>query len=122
MGYIKGTPYPVVSHPKGYLHSESDSVDQLKSNMLSILCTKPGERVFEPAFGLALKVDPNVPLSFRVQQARKTIARALQRWEPRVQIADIKIDVHDNTIVGYNVIFISPVDLKTKESLYVTIL
>lgn len=123
MGYIKGTPYPVVNHPKGYLHSESDEVDQLKSNMLSILLTKPGERVCEPFFGTPIpKPDLATPLSMRIQQTRQAIAKSLQRWEPRIQVSDIKVDVHDNSIVGYNVIFISPLDLNKKESLYVTLL
>lgn len=122
MGSIKGTPYPVVSHSKGFLHSESEEIDQLKSNMLSILLTKPGERVCEPSFGLALNNDPKTPLSLRIQHARKSIARVLQRLEPRAQVSDVKVDVHDNVIVGYEVIFINPLDLKTKESLYVTIL
>lgn len=122
MGYIKGTPYPVVSHPKGFLHSESEEIDQLKSNMLSILLTKPGERVFEHNFGTLLKLEPTAPLYARVQHIRQTIAHSLQRWEPRVQVSEVKVDTHDNAIVGYNVIFINPFDLKTKENLYVTLL
>jgi len=122
MGYIKGTPYPVVSHPKGFLHSESDEIDQLKSNMLSILLTKPGERVFEPNFGTLLRLEPTAPLHARVQHVRQTTARSLKRWEPRVQVSDVKVDTHDNVIVGYSVIFINPLDLKTMESLYVTLL
>ena len=122
MGHIKGTPYPVVNHPNGYLHSESEEIDQIKSNMLSILLTKPGERIFEHTFGTLINLDPKTPLQARIQHVRQAVARSLQNWEPRVQVSNVRVDAHDNAIVGYDVIFINPLDLKTKENLYVTLL
>lgn len=123
MGLIKGTPYPVINHPKGYLHSDSDEIDQIKSNMLSVLLTKPGERLFEPAFGLSLdKIDKRQPLPLRIQQTRRAIALALKRWEPRVQVTDVVIDTHEDSIIGYTVTFINPLYLQKRESMSVSIL
>ena len=118
MGLIKGTPYPVVNHPKGYLHSESDEVDQIKSSIASIVMTKPGERVFEPQFGCALhKINARQPLPVRVQQTRKMVASALKKWEPRIQVTDIRLETHDDEVISMKILFINPLDVYKSESM-----
>jgi phage baseplate assembly protein W len=123
MGLIRGAPYPIVKHSKGYLHSKSDELDQVKSNMLSIILTKPGERVFEPMFGTSLdKINPRTPLPAKIQQTRRMVASSLARWEPRVQVTEVKIEAHDDTIIGFEIFFVNPLNLQKIESMSIQIL
>jgi len=49
-----GAPYPISRHPLGMLRSQK-GVNQVKSDLLVLLLTEPGERVMLPAFGTPLK-------------------------------------------------------------------
>jgi len=86
-----GAPYPIIKHPRGLLRTQS-GIDQVKSDMLSLLLTTPGERVMLPEFGTPLKelmFDPNDPTT--VDKAREMIIKSLDMWEPRVTIDQIDI-------------------------------
>ena len=51
---FKGMPYPIVPDARGLLHTQS-GIDQIKADMLSLLLTNPGERVFLPTYGTPLR-------------------------------------------------------------------
>jgi len=90
---FKGCPYPIVSHPLGLLHTQW-GVDQIKSDLLVLLLTTPGERVMLPNFGTPLKklfFEPNDVII--VNEARQMIADAIQAWEPRVAISGIDVSI-----------------------------
>ncbi len=86
-----GAPYPITKHPRGLLRTQS-GIDQVKSDMLLLLLTTPGERVMLPEFGTPLKelmFDPNDPTT--VDRAREMIIKSLDMWEPRITIDQIEI-------------------------------
>ena len=86
-----GAPYPIIKHPRGLLRTQ-DGIDQVKSDMLSLLMTTPGERVMLPEFGTPLKelmFDPND--STVIDRAKEMIAKSISLWEPRVTIDQIEI-------------------------------
>lgn len=86
-----GAPYPIIKHPRGFLRTQ-DGIDQIKSDMLSLLLTTPGERVMLPNFGTPLKevmFDPNDPVT--VDRVREMIIKSINLWEPRVTIEQIQI-------------------------------
>lgn len=86
-----GAPYPIIKHPRGLLRTQS-GIDQVKSDMLLLLLTTPGERVMLPEFGTPLKelmFDPNDPTT--VDRAREMIIKSLDMWEPRITIDQIEI-------------------------------
>jgi phage baseplate assembly protein W len=86
-----GFPYPVVSNPRGLLATQG-GVDQIKSDLLCLLLTNPGERVMIPDFGTPLReliFEPNDDVL--VNKAREVIITAIKTWEPRVTIDQIEI-------------------------------
>lgn len=86
-----GAPYPITKHPRGLLRTQS-GIDTVKSDMLSLLLTTPGERVMLPEFGTPLKelmFDPND--SMVIDRAKEMIAKSISLWEPRVTIDQIEI-------------------------------
>jgi uncharacterized protein len=86
-----GCPYPLVKHPRGFFHTQS-GINQIKSDLLALLLTEPGERVMLPEFGTALKKfifeqnDSSV-----LEQIRNEITRAISIWEPRIAVQNIEV-------------------------------
>jgi phage baseplate assembly protein W len=95
---FKGCPYPIEKHPLGLLHVQS-GVDQIKSDMLALLLTNPGERIMLPLFGTPLK-----KLFFEqndmviVEEARQMIINSIQAWEPRVAISAVDVSIGTNNL------------------------
>lgn len=86
-----GIPYPVMKQPKGYFYSQSGT-DQIKADLLCLLLTNPGERVFLPSFGTPLErllFDPSDITLY--ERARNMIINSIKTWEPRIKIEDIII-------------------------------
>lgn len=91
MAKFEGIQYPVTSHARGYFHVQS-GVEQIKSDMLVLLLTNQGERVFLPDYGANLRkylFEPNDEILR--QEVRQAILRALELWEPRVVIEQVEI-------------------------------
>lgn len=86
-----GSPYPIRKHPRGLLHTQS-GLEQVKSDLLTLLLTSPGERVMLPAYGTNLDqfmFEPND--SVDLSAVREEISRAISTWEPRVAIHNIEV-------------------------------
>ena len=101
-----GTPYPITNTPKGLLPTQG-GVNQIKSDLLCLLLTNPGERVMLPAFGTPLRdliFDPND--STLVEKAREMIINSIKLWEPRITTEQIDV------FVGAEDDSLSPDDLK----------
>lgn len=124
MQRYKGVKYPIVKSPKGYFADTSD-VEQIKSNLITIICTLPGERVMEPTFGTPLhQVAATVGVQLadvRENHARFLIAAAIKKWEKRIQVTDVKCvifdDVTGNESIRIAVEFIDPIDIKDRKKL-----
>jgi len=84
-------PYPITRHPLGLLRTQR-GVAQIKSDLLALLLTEPGERVMLPSFGTPLKrfmFEPNDPSL--LDNVRNTIVESIRSWEPRIQVTDIQV-------------------------------
>jgi phage baseplate assembly protein W len=64
----------------------------LRECMINILLTRPGERLMRPEFGAGIRNFIHYPND---ETTRALIAdaarRALDRWEPRVQVEDVQV-------------------------------
>jgi len=88
---FRGAPYPITKHPLGLLRSQR-GVAQVKSDLLSLLLTEPGERVMLPTFGTPLKqffFEQND--SVIVERVKDAIANAIRTWEPRIAVTAIEV-------------------------------
>ncbi|RDJ35650.1 MAG: hypothetical protein DWQ19_12595 [Crenarchaeota archaeon] len=91
MSFI-GAPYPIVKNPKGFLASQS-GLEQIKSDLLCLLLTSPGERIMLPTFGTPLRelaFEQNDALV--IEKAREMIVSAIETWEPRITVSEININ------------------------------
>lgn len=86
-----GVPYPVTKNPLGLFRSQS-GLDQIKSDLLALLLTTPGERVMLPSFGCNLKsliFEQNDAIL--EQQALDMISNAIKLYEPRIVVDQIEV-------------------------------
>lgn len=84
-------PYPILKHPLGLLRTQG-GINQIKSDLLALLLTEPGERVMLPSFGTPLKkfmFEPNDPTL--AENVRNSIIDSIRTWEPRIQVTDIQV-------------------------------
>jgi hypothetical protein len=97
-----GAAYPITRHPRGFLRTQSN-VDQIKSDLLVLLLTEPGERVMLPDFGTPLRqyfFEPNdLALSEKV---KKTISDSISMWEPRIAVQNISVSLGSDVASSLN--------------------
>lgn len=118
-------PYPIIPDAKGLLHTQS-GIDQIKADLLSLLLTNPGERVFMPTYGTPLRT-----LMFEqndqelISAARGMIIQSITDWEPRITVDAIEVtngleqdslDKHDDlteqgAILSIRIAFFDPEDI-----------
>lgn len=73
----------------------------IKNDLLQLLLTVPGERSFRPDFGTPIKSTLFEPIdNFTMLTLRSAILVAIKKFEPRVRVADIIINLNsdENTI------------------------
>lgn len=76
---------------QGFFYTES-GVNQIKSDLLILLLTNPGERVMLPQFGTPLRslaFEPNDAMLR--QKAKNMIVSSIKKFEPRVVIQHIEV-------------------------------
>jgi phage baseplate assembly protein W len=68
----------------------------IKNDLLQLLLTSPGERVFRPDFGTELRRSMFEPIDdFQVGNIKNSIARSIDQFEPRVRVSEIFIERDD---------------------------
>lgn len=91
MNSFLGIPYPVTKSPQGFFYTQF-GVDQIKSDLLVLLLTNPGERVMNPSYGTPLRrliFEPND--SIVQEAARDMIISSIKQWEPRIALQQIQV-------------------------------
>lgn len=94
MSIFLGLPYPTTKNPRGYWYSQS-GINQIKSDMLALLLTNPGERVMLPNFGTPLNrlfFEPNDITT--AETARQMIIDSIRNWEPRIAVTAIDVSTN----------------------------
>jgi phage baseplate assembly protein W len=88
---FSGAPYPIVRTARGFLPTQR-GVDQVKSDLLQLLLTNPGERVMLPNFGTPLREILFEPNDFTSnERVRDMIINSIRTWEPRITVEQIDV-------------------------------
>jgi len=93
---VFGAPFPLKPHPRGFFRTQR-GLEQVKSDLLILLLTNPGERVMLPAFGTPLNsllFEQNDPII--AEQARNMIINSINTWEPRIVIQNLEVTIGDD--------------------------
>lgn len=87
----RGWRYPVLPGGGDLLYEEG--AEKVRQAIWLILDTEPGERVMRPTFGCGLRRYLMKPNSAATRDlVRDDVARALATWEPRIDVASVRVD------------------------------
>lgn len=89
--YGKGMAFPPRVGADGRI-AWSEGEPNIREAIRIVLSTEPGERLRLPEFGAGLRrflFEPNTLATHTL--IRQTIAEALKRWEPRVQVEAVEV-------------------------------
>lgn len=135
MAIFGGVPYPTRKTPRGYWYSQTGS-SQIKSDLLCLLLTNPGERIMLPEFGTPLKKLLFEQNDLALQtEVKRLINNSIKRWEPRVVVKNIDVSssIDQNSlnkdddgssidnILSVKIIFVDPQNIKQVEELVLEI-
>ncbi|MCU0490531.1 MAG: GPW/gp25 family protein [Chloroflexaceae bacterium] len=105
--YGRGIGFPPRVAPNGQLVWSNGELN-VRESIAIILRTRPGERLLRPDFGCGLDrylYEPNDISTLRLIQ--EEIKRAITRWEPRVQLDDVRVQVsaEDERAVDITIVY-----------------
>ena len=103
-----GVPFPF--NAEGVFYSTYTTKEQVKSNLLNVLLTEQGERLFLPNFGVGIRnllFEPDTPV-VKIK-LKKSITSLLKKYEPRIRVVAVVVNSDSerqyyNISVGYNII------------------
>ncbi|GGM96384.1 GPW/gp25 family protein [Streptomyces fuscichromogenes] len=92
--YGQGISFPPRVGPDGGVVRSAGETN-VRESVVTILRTRPGERVERPDFGCGLDrylFEPNTVATLRL--IVEDVQRAVTRWEPRIRLEDVTADVN----------------------------
>lgn len=103
MADLKGFPFPVFKNPLGFFYSQIGAKN-LKSDLIQLILTNPGDRVMLPQYGTALRkyiFEQNTDATKSAIAGE--ISNSISTWEPRITVTAITVtDLIEKTEAGYN--------------------
>ena len=79
---------------KGVFQFNYTTKDQIKSNLINLLLTSPGERYHEPLYGVGLReilFDQNTETNQRIATLKARIDQNLQFHLPQIEVNDLSV-------------------------------
>lgn len=103
---------------------DSSNYDQaaIKQSLKNLFMFRQGEQILQPEFGNQLYRYLYEPfMSFTTDKIIRTIKQMIERWEPRIQIVDIPVEVDEQHQCYYlQLIFLIPT-LQKESSVYLSL-
>ena len=87
-----GLMYPLFATENGSQNVSRTTLDSIKTDIISLLKTRPGERIMQPTLGIALDnyiFEPNVDSI--IDNIETDIINAINFWLPFVSVSNISI-------------------------------
>ena len=98
-----GITLPIQRGKTGYFASAFDVITQVRSNVINLILTRKGERVFQPAFGSDIHNLVFTQMDEAYENAVKSsIQSAVSKWMPFLNITEqnvIRDDDKNSTLV-----------------------
>jgi len=93
--------YPIVKGNTGFFKQTFNTLDAVKSKIHVLLNTDPGERVFNPNFGLGMRRYLFEPID-DIDELKTVIEDKINKYIPEVYIANLEINKDFNNNVDQN--------------------
>ena len=87
----EGPKFPFTTDDRGRI-ARSEGEERIRDSIMTIMGTAKGERVMRPEFGCDLAgMVFSVVNSSTLTLVRSTVRDALVRWEPRIDVLDVRV-------------------------------
>lgn len=86
---------------KGVFQFNYTTKDQIKSNLINLLLTSPGERYHEPLYGVGIRdilFDQNIETNQRIQNLRSRIDQNIAFHLPQIELTHLKVTPEDKIL------------------------
>lgn len=86
---------------KGVFQFNYTTKDQIKSNLINLLLTSPGERYHEPSYGVGIRdilFDQNSETNERINALRARIDQNISFHLPQIQMTSLKVTPEDKIL------------------------
>jgi len=74
------------------------TMDQVKSNLINVLLTSPGERINEPLFGVGI-YDQLFKQEVNSETLKARIQRQTELFVPEVEVINLNINQNDHDVI-----------------------
>jgi phage baseplate assembly protein W len=89
-----GIVLPIRKGTATYFDQSYDTLTQVRSNIINLLNTHPGERRMQPTFGSRLwTLNFEQNLDFAAEAAKRIVAEDIAAWVPGVTVTDIDVSL-----------------------------
>ena len=95
---------------KGVFQFNYTTKDQIKSNLINLLLTSPGERYHEPTYGVGLRdilFEPNITTNQKISSLKARIEQNISFHIPQIEITNLNVSSQDKELlvqVAYRVL------------------
>lgn len=95
---------------KGVFQFNYTTKDQIKSNLINLLLTSPGERYHEPLYGVGIRdilFDQNIETNQRIQNLKSRIDQNIAFHLPQIELTNLKVTPEDKILyiqIAYRVL------------------
>ncbi len=77
--------------------------DQIKSNLINLLLTSPGERFHEPTYGVGMRdylfEQNSEEMSSKIGSLKKIISKKLSTHIPQIRLNTLKVSPNNNNLI-----------------------
>ena len=85
--------YPIVKGNTGFFKQTFDTLSAVKSKIFILLKTDPGERVFNPTFGLGMRRYLFEPITeYTIDDIKQKIQDKIAQYIPEVYISSLEVN------------------------------
>tara|TARA_Y100001938_G_C7934098_1_gene350844 strand:- start:180 stop:602 length:423 start_codon:yes stop_codon:yes gene_type:complete len=84
-----GVPFPF--NAEGVFYSTFTTKEQVKSNLINVLLTEPGERLFQPLFGVGIR-NLLFEQGIDLEELKSRILIQTELYVPEITIQDVIVD------------------------------
>ena len=87
---------------KGVFQFNYTTKDQIKSNLINLLLTSPGERYHEPSYGVGIRdilFEPNTNTNQKISTLKSKIDQNLSFHIPQIALSNLKVTPQDKELL-----------------------
>jgi len=102
---------------KGVFQFNYTTKDQIKSNLINLLLTSPGERYHEPSYGVGIRdilFDQNNETNERIKNLRIRIDENIKFHLPQIRMTNLKV-IPEDKILNIKIAYVVLLDNDTNE-------